>query len=51
MYRRDAKSWLKHFDFMVIDLLVLQVAFVLSYILRHGLRNPYNIPVYANMND
>ena len=49
MYRRDAKSWLKHFDFMVIDLLVLQTAFVLSYVLRHGLRNPYDIPVYANM--
>ncbi len=49
MYRRDAKSWLKHFDFMVIDLIVLQVAFVLSYILRHGMVNPYHLPVYANM--
>ena len=49
MYRRDAKSWLKHFDFMVIDLLVLQISFVLSYILRHGLKNPYDVPVYASM--
>ena len=49
MYRRDAKSWLKHFDFMVIDLLVLQVAFVLSFVLRHGWINPYSIPLYSSM--
>ena len=49
MYRRDAKGWLKHFDFMVLDLLVLQAAFALSYMLRHGGRNPYDHPLYANM--
>ena len=49
MYRRDAKSWLKHFDFMVIDLLVLQVAFVLSFVLRHGWINPYSISLYSSM--
>ena len=49
MYRRDAKSWLKHLDFMVIDLIVLQVSFVLAYILRHGWVNPFNLPLYANM--
>ena len=49
MYRRDAKGWLKHLDFMVLDLLTLQISFVLSYILRHGIHNPYAIPVYANM--
>lgn len=49
MYRRDTKGWLKHFDFMVLDLLILQLAFVLSYVLRHGMHNPYTVPVYANM--
>ena len=49
MYRRDSKGWLKHFDFMVLDLIVLQVAFVLSYVLRHGWTNPYQNPVYAGM--
>lgn len=49
MYRRDAKGWLKHFDFMVLDLLVLQVSFVLSYMLRHGMQNPYHVAIYANM--
>jgi len=49
MYRRDAKGWLKHFDFMVIDLVVLQAAFVLSYMIRHGIKNPYGVEIYANM--
>ncbi len=50
MYRRDSKGWLKHLDFMVLDLLVLQVAFVLSYVLHHDWHNPYEDPLYANMN-
>lgn len=49
MYRRDSKGWLKHLDFMILDLVVLQVSFVLSYVLRHGLQNPYEVPLYANM--
>lgn len=49
MYRRDAKGWLKHLDFMILDLLVLQIAFALSYVLRHGMSNPYGHPLYANM--
>ena len=49
MYRRDSKGWLKPLDFMVLDLRVLQISFVLSYVLRHGLHNPYHVSVYANM--
>ena len=49
MYRRDAKGWLKHLDFMILDLIVLQISFVLAYVLRHGLHNPYRVPLYANM--
>ena len=49
MYRRDTKGWLKHFDFMILDLLVLQLAFVLSYTVHHAWKNPYAEPLYANM--
>lgn len=49
MYRRDTKGWLKHLDFMVLDLAVLQLSLALAYVLRHGWQNPYVIPVYANM--
>ena len=49
MYRRDAKGWLKHLDFMILDLIVLQVSFVLAYVLWHGFHNPYRLPLYADM--
>ena len=49
MYRRDTKGWLKHLDFMILDLLILQVAFVLSYSIHHAWKNPFLEPMYANM--
>ena len=49
MYRRDTKSWLKHLDFMILDLIILQIAFVLSYVLRHGVVNPYSQTLYGSM--
>ena len=50
MYRRDAKGWLKHLDFMILDLIVLQISFVLAYVLWHGWINPYRYPIYISMN-
>ena len=35
MYKRNAQGWSKHFDFMVVDELSLQLAFVLAVFLRH----------------
>lgn len=49
MYRRDAKSWLKHLDFMVLDLVILQLSFILSYWLHHGHFYVYAQPLYATM--
>ncbi|MBP3685285.1 MAG: sugar transferase [Oscillospiraceae bacterium] len=49
MYRRDAKGWLKHLDFMVLDLLTLQLAYILSFWLRHGSWNPYARDLYGSM--
>ena len=41
MYARKTQSWLKHIDFILLDVLCLHVAFVLAYMTRHGLANPY----------
>lgn len=49
MFRKSSKGWLKHFDFIVIDLLSLQIAFAISYMLRHGFHNPYENYLYRNM--
>ena len=41
MYRKAANGWLKHLDFILLDLLCLQIAFVIAYLIRMGFRNPY----------
>ena len=46
MYRKLSQGWLKHLDFIVLDLLCLHIAFVIGYIVRHGNQNPYLIEDY-----
>ena len=41
MYRKKAKGWTKHLDFILLDILCMQLAFVISYIIRFGTDNPY----------
>lgn len=41
MYAKKTRSWLKHIDFILLDVFCLQIAFVLAYITRHGWINPY----------
>lgn len=41
MYQKGAKGWLKHFDFMLLDLIVLQLSFLAAFHIRHGMVNPY----------
>lgn len=36
MYKRNVQGWLKHIDFILWDVLILQVSFVLGYMIRHG---------------
>ncbi|MBQ7925565.1 MAG: sugar transferase [Lachnospiraceae bacterium] len=49
MYQKKAKGWTKHADFMVWDMVALQIAFVFSYIVRHGFVNPYAMLIYRDM--
>ena len=49
MYRRKFDGWLKHYDFVLLDLLCLQAAFVFSYMIRLGPANPNADPVYGDM--
>lgn len=41
MYRKKGRGWTKHADFMLIDVLCMQLAFIVSYIVRFGISNPY----------
>ena len=42
MYKRRRQGWKKHIDFILLDVLCLQVAFILAYAIRHG-----NFQIYA----
>lgn len=49
MYKRTSIEWLKHLDFILWDLLSLQLAFFMAFCLRHGLQNMYANSLYANI--
>lgn len=34
MYKRNKQGWLKHLDFIILDIIVLQIAFIISYRIR-----------------
>lgn len=49
MHKRERKGLLKHYDFILLDEVSLQAAFLLSLFVRLGVMNPYRIPLYGNM--
>ena len=49
MYKRILQGWQKHLDFIILDLLCLHTAFLLAYMMRMGLGNPYADLNYRNL--
>ena len=49
MYIKDYSGWIKHADFILLDLICLQIAFVLAYALSGYGWNPYQNLLYRNM--
>ena len=50
MYKKNVQGWLKHIDFILWDVLLLQVSFVLGYMIRHGWgRWPYLLSDYKSL--
>ncbi len=49
MYRKKAGGWLKHLDFIVLDALCLQAAFMLAYAVRMGPSSPYTDEEYRGI--
>ena len=49
MYRKKRSSWIKHIDFMLLDIVCLQIAFIVSYLIRFGVSNPYTDSDYRNL--
>ena len=40
MYKKSPQGWLKHWDFILVDIICLQLAFVVAYFVRMGFGNP-----------
>lgn len=49
MYQRKSNSWVKHYDFIIWDMICLQASFVLAYLFRHGNLFVYRNELYRNM--
>lgn len=49
MYRKCSQGWIKHMDFIMLDLVCLNLSFLLAYIIRHGFEIPYTHVTYRNM--
>ena len=49
MYRKDSDGWLKHTDFIVLDMICLQLAYLLAYEIRGHAAGPYETMLYRNM--
>ena len=51
MYESNGKSWLKHIDFMVLDLICLEFCYIISFYIRFQGNNVYHIIDDFNMNN
>ncbi|MBR5336706.1 MAG: sugar transferase [Lachnospiraceae bacterium] len=49
MYKRSNTGWLKHIDFILLDAVSLQIAFVLAYLIRNGMVLPYGKSSYRTL--
>lgn len=46
MYRREKRSWVKHIDFTLIDIIALQLAYIISYFIHT--ERPFGALPYAD---
>lgn len=49
MYKRESGGWLKHCDFLLLDMICLQIAFLLSFVVLGRWVNPYSHILYRKM--
>lgn len=49
MHENIKKQWNKHFDFLVCDVIAIQIAFILSYLFKNGWDNLFEIQPYRHV--
>ena len=48
MYKHDSQGWLEHIDFILWDVVALQIAYILASVIRMGII-PYKSPDYRSL--
>ena len=46
MYDRGLNGWMKHLDFMLLELIIIEIAFICAYTIRHPGQYIYDITEY-----
>lgn len=49
MYKKNVQGWMKHWDFILLDILCMNVAFVLAYMTRHDFVWSHQNEDYVNL--
>ena len=49
MYHKGKNNWTKHLDFMILDILCLEVSFFLAYVIRHRSTEMFTNLIYENL--
>ena len=49
MYRRGKSGWFKHLDFMMLDMLCLELSLMAAYVVRNGFVWPFDDERYARL--
>lgn len=50
MFKEIAKGWTKHLDFMVLDIICLEISFLIAYVLRNGMAVHSRMPgIYGDL--
>lgn len=49
MYKKSVSRWLKHLDFMVLDIIAMELSLVTAVLLRHKVIGPMEVRVYSNI--
>lgn len=49
MYHKITYAWFERCDFLILDMISLQIAYLFSYWVRNGLNNPYQNRIYLDI--
>ena len=49
MYKKERRSWMKHLDFTLLDILLVQIAFLVAYAIRFEFTWAYSEEIYRDL--